>query len=330
MKKYIQETVRSVRSGVLDPVYFLNGDDFFLQTYFIEAVENAMSKIATPERIFLVPEPGGYDDFILQLHSIPLFPQPKLFVLQNPAQIKGKNREELLTYCHSPNPDNCLIIIFDKYDPQNKLIRALSKLVGSINSSPPFSDTLGSWVNFFLKERGLTATQDAIDRLLDLSGDSLYHITNEIQKITLGLGHRTKIDEDDVLRYAGWKRSYYPRHFLDAVGHRQFKKAVQIGKSLLNHGSDISKIISLLTNMFLELLFRQLDNRRKLKNDFQEVWLGRMEKKRLPLYLKNYDRKEIQHTLRILARADQKVKTTGNEEFSILIPLLFRIVVRYA
>jgi len=330
MKKDLQETIRIIQSGKLDPVYFLNGDDFFLQNYFIDIVEKAMAKTAEPERIYMIPEPGAYDQIIREINGISLFPQPKLFVLQNPTQIKGKNREELLDYCHSPNLDNCLIIIFDKFDPQKKIIKELSKQIGVINTSPPFPERLESWVKLLLKEQGVSISQNALDRLLEFSGDSLYHVANEIQKITLGLGDRTKIVEDDVLRHVGWKRSYYPWHFLDAVGERRFNQAVLIGKSLLNHGSDISKIISLLTTLFLELLLRQLDDQRKWKKDFQEFWLSRMTKQRLPRYQKKYKKTEIQQILRALAQVDRKVKTSGSNGVFILIPLMYRIIMNYA
>lgn len=330
MKKNYRETVNSIQAGKIDQVYFLNGDDFFLQNYFIKEVEKALAKTAQPERIFLVPEAGEYGRVVQELNSISLFPQPRLFVLYNPIQIKGKNREELLAYCKSPNPDNCLVIVIDKYDPQRKIIKDLSGIVGSINTSSPFPERMAGWVNFFLKENNVTATGDAVDRLLELSGDSVYHLANEIQKIILGLGDRTTVVEEDVLRYAGWRRNYFPWHFLDAVGNRSFDQAVLIGKSLLDQGSDVSLLISLLTTLFQELLFKQLDNSEGKSREFKVFWLSRPIKQRLPNYQKRYTKIELQRIFRILARADRKVKSSGGDVNSILIPLIYRITIKDA
>lgn len=326
MRKSLIEATGTVKSGKIEPVYFLNGDDFFLQHFFIDEVEKGLKKKKSkPERVYLVPEVDDHDAILRELDAVSLFPQPKLFVLQNPVRITGKNREELLSYCQSPNPDNCLVIIIDKYDPRGKLIKDLSRTVGRINTSAPFPEKMGSWVNYLLKEYNLTATDDAIDRLLELSGDSVYHLYNEMQKIALGVEQGSDIEEEDVVRYAGWKRSYFPWQFLDAVGTRNYVDALLIGKRLLEQGSDISSLVAFLTGLFQALLFSHMDDGNRNGKQLQVFWLSHQVRRRLPRYRKLYDRDRIHGVLRLLASADRRVKSSGGDPNSILIPLIYRV-----
>ena len=325
MKTTYRQTLRSVQSGKLAPVYLLMGDDFFLQDFLIGQIEKTMSTEAQPDRVWLTPEGGDYDRIPQELNAVSLFPEPKLFILRNPLQIRGRPREELLAYCRSPNQDNCLVIIIDKYDPQKKLIKELSRPVPSVNCSPPFPEEMAQWVSFFLKQHRMTATDEAIDRLIELSGDSVFHIANEIDKIVLGLGDQDVVQETDVERYAGWRRRFSPRHLLDAVGNRNFDQAVVVGKSLLNHGSDISMLISQLTSVFQGLMFRYQDKGVNQTRSLPELWLNRYVRGRLPEYQKHYTVNDVERTFRILANADRRVKSQGNDSLAVLIPLVYRI-----
>ena len=42
--------------------------------------------------------------------------------------------------------------------------------------------------------------------LIELAGDSLAHLDNEIEKICLIIGNRSAIEIKDVERFSGWER----------------------------------------------------------------------------------------------------------------------------
>ncbi|MEE9166291.1 MAG: DNA polymerase III subunit delta [Candidatus Neomarinimicrobiota bacterium] len=325
MGKNLIEAVKTVKSGRIDPVYFLNGDDFFLQHFFIQELEKTLKKESDPEKLYLDPDEGDYPSILMELNTVSMFPEPKLFILRNPGTIAGKNRKEFLDYCRSPNRDNCLVIVIDKYDPRVKLVKELSHIVGSITVSTPFPEKIGIWVDYFLKQFNLTATDDAIDSLLELSGDSVFHLYNEMQKIALGVEESSVIEKEDVIRYAGWKRSYFPWQLLDAIGEQNLDDALLIGKRLLDQGLEVSVLISLMTTMFQELLFSHMEDGSGKGNVHQFLWLSSKVKKKLPQYKRVYSRIRINRIFRHLAYADERVKSSGGDPTVILIPLIYRI-----
>lgn len=117
----------------------------FCRAFFIEEIEKSFGKEDSVEKFFEVPDSGDFDRILSELSSASLFVQKKLFILQNPTQIKGKNRDLFLAYCDSPDTTNCLIIIVDKYDPKNKLVKTLTKKLGVISTSPPFPEKMAGW-----------------------------------------------------------------------------------------------------------------------------------------------------------------------------------------
>ncbi|MDP6457091.1 MAG: DNA polymerase III subunit delta [Candidatus Marinimicrobia bacterium] len=326
MRKYLRKTIDKIRAGQVDPVYFLNGDDFFLQSIFIEEIERSLGKDETVEKSFEVPNSGDFDRILAELNSASLFVQKRLFVLQNPTQIKGKSRELFLAYCDSPNPINCLVIIIDKYDPQNRLVKSLAGKVGVISSSPPFPEKMAGWARFLMKKNDFSATDEAIDTLIALSGDSVYHLNNEIEKIKLSIGELSTIEEADVLKHSGWVRNFYPWHFVDAIGRRDFGKTVKIGKNLMDQGRDISSLISLMTTLFQELLFRRIDSSGEKEKDRQWFWLSSQVRKRLNQYEKEYGKERLPHIFRLLGAADEKVKSMKINPEAILVPLVYKVV----
>ena len=52
----LRENIASIRNGHIEPVYFLNGDDYFLQTFFIEEIIKELSSDQLIEKNFFSGE----------------------------------------------------------------------------------------------------------------------------------------------------------------------------------------------------------------------------------------------------------------------------------
>ncbi len=329
MRKYLRKTIDEIRAGQIDPVYFLNGDDFFLQNLFMEEIEKSLSKEEAVEKVFEVPDSGDFNRILSELNSGSLFVQKRIIILQNPTQIKGKNRDLFLAYCDSPNPTNCLIIVIDKWETKNALVKALTEKVGVISSSPPFPEKMAGWARFLMNRSDLKATDEAIETLIELSGDSVYHLNNEIEKIKLSMDERTAVEKGDVLKHSGWKRNFYPWHFVDAIGRRDFGSSVKIGKNLMDQGRDISSLISHMTTLFQELLFRCMDASGKKEKEKQWFWLSSQVRKQLSQYEKGYRKSELPQIFRLLRVADETVKSMSIDPETILVPLVYKVIKRH-
>ena len=257
MKKVL-EAIPSIRSGKIAPVYLLNGNDFFLQKYFVDEVDSVLSKNGQFEKYHYISDIDDFQLILNELYSVPLFPQKKLIIYRNPTAKKKKAMNELLAYCKDPNQNNCLILIIDKFDQKSVIINKLSKYTVTVNTSSPFTNEMKDWVKIIALKHSIKMTPKAVDMLIETAGDSVYHLANEIQKFSIGLKEYEKVTETTVAKFSGWDRNYFPWHFLDAVGNKDFNASITRAKNLIYQGMDSVGVVSLMTNLMQELLFQKM------------------------------------------------------------------------
>ncbi|MFQ6607285.1 MAG: DNA polymerase III subunit delta [Fidelibacterota bacterium] len=327
MKFGYREMIKEIQSGDVKPVYFLNGSDFYMQNYFVQEVEKSLeSRFGSLSKVSLIPSVRDVADILQDLQSIPLFPEPKLYIIRNPSVFRDSSRRELLAYCRSPKSDNFLILIIDEVDRRKKLNVQLEKIVGKIFTSSPPDYKMSKWINFLFKQKGLRATESAIESLQELAGDTVYHAANEIEKISLGVNKGFTISEKEVYQYAGWNRNYIPGDFQDAVGSRNLLLSYQIGINLLESGTKLTALISYLTNLFLEMNYRNLSKNSEKYYHKREPWLSNSVRNKMPQYQALYHQKEIRAIFNLLLKADKDIKNSVAEDDRILISLLYRII----
>ena len=327
-QKSLRKTVDEMREGNVEPVYFLNGDDYFLQSLFVDEVMVALTKDEPPEKIYFSAESVDYTAAVADLFSGSLFGGQKLVIFHNPIRMSGKTKDDFFDYCRQPNNDNSLILILDKVDGRSAFTKNLSKIVPPINTSPPFPNKMADWIEFLLKKNGLSATTAAKELLLELSGDSVYHIANEIEKIKIGLSEDSEIEESHVAEYCGWEREYFPWYLSDAAGSKNLHNSILIGKSLIHHGVDVVSMVAQLATLFQELYLMSLPNGED--SDLPRTgWLNQILTRKLPIYFNNFSQNELEQIVKALGEADRNIKTGKGSGETLLVPLLHRIAVGY-
>lgn len=322
--KSLRTAVDQLREGTVEPVYFLNGDDYFLQTLFVDEVTKALATDQPPEKSFLATESVDYASVVADLSTGSLFGGRKLTILHNPPRTSSKARDDFLAYLRAANREHCLVVIQDKVERRSAFFKQLSAVVAPVNTSSPFPDKMAGWISFLMKRSGLTASGNAIDLLLELSGDSLYHIANDIEKIKIGLPEGANIEAHHVQSFCGWKRKFFPWNLSDAVGERDLNRSILIGRSLVTHGVEVTSLIAQLATLFQELLLMSLPQGEEGAGP-RTGWLNKILTRKLPSYVNNFSKDELERSVKALGQADRDIKTGRSSGEAVLIPLLHRI-----
>ena len=84
------------------------------------------------------------------------------------------------------------------------------------------------WLTDYLKSQDFTMTPKAIQLLTEHLGNDLSRIVNELEKLTLNIGQRKSITEDDIEKYVGVSKEYNAFEFQDAVAQRNFSKSIKM------------------------------------------------------------------------------------------------------
>lgn len=317
----INDVFNSFKRGELQQIYFLLGDDYFLHEYLIQKLEKLIFSQKDTHREILIPEDMGQSEIIDRLMQADLFSASKLFVLRNPQLLRGKYRDELFQFCNNPIANHYLVIILDDFNSKLSLTQKLKTILKPIDCRSPFENKLRSWAKRFFDDQGIDAPPSVIQEVLDMSGDSVYHIYNQIEKICIGLDDKDILTPEYVRKFGGWNREFKMWEFLNAVGQKDLSKALIIGNDLISRNNFMT-LIPNLTSLFQELLYIKMENgTSKVFSGFIPLTNG--VKNKLPSHGKKYTKKEIENTLAILGDIDRSIKTSSENNESLLTRFLF-------
>ena len=147
-----KESIQLLEKDNIKPIYFLMGEDKYLQQLFSERLANILFNNEPILKTMLIPDEMKSNDIIDHLTSTDLFSNKKLFLLRSPSALKGKSRDELLEYCRNPINGHFLIILQDEYGVRNKFLSSLVEIVNPISCSTPFDNEMIYWAKLFFRE----------------------------------------------------------------------------------------------------------------------------------------------------------------------------------
>ena len=319
------ELLRDVKKGNIDPVYFLLGGDYYLQNLIINEISKTIFKEIKQDKTFLFPDEMKSEDIINKITQNDLFSSKKLLVIRNPGSLRNKARLDFLSYCKNPMINNCLIIIEDDFSDRKSITKELKKINNTVSVQTPFPNEMRKWTKFILLEKQLNFQEEIIDIIVEIAGDSLFHIYNEIEKMSLNVDNNDELTKDFIDQTSGWRMQYRRWQFFQSLGKRDLDKSLILGLSLLNQGNSMISLMYPLTAFFQELLF--LKKRRgtfSLKNSY--IPLPPSVIKQIPQIANRFNKEEIEYALTILGKIDQRLKTTNLSDEALFSNFLFSIL----
>ena len=317
----IRNAVIDIRNGKKSPLYIFNGNDYYLQSLLIDELVNFSTNHGATEKTFFSSDSYNLSSLILNLKMDSLFKTNKLYILNNPSRILGKEKDDLITYCKNPNSNHTLVFLFDKIQNKSVSFSSFSKFFTSVNTSTPFPNKINSWLDYILKKNKVTASFEAKNLLIEFYGDSLYHLSHQIEKIILNNDSNNEISEESIIEFSGWKKNYYPWHLLDSVGNKKLDQSITICNSLLEQGIEPLLILNQLIILFIEIYFSYSNN----QDNSKIGWLNKIIQNNIPKYLNNYNKNEIEKLLKVLLKFDKMMKSSSISKKYLIINLLFKI-----
>tara|TARA_A100001037_G_scaffold306813_1_gene355992 strand:- start:3898 stop:4872 length:975 start_codon:yes stop_codon:yes gene_type:complete len=321
----VKDAINDLKSGLLKPIYFLKGGDQFLQSFFIDKISRYFFNDQPENKYFLVPDEIKGKEIIDRLTITDLFATKTLFILKNPQQLKGKVNDDLLEYCKFPNENNILVLTNDDWTKKAAFLTQIEKLLDPIDVQTPFSSKLKKWANYFFKERQKSVHPTIINITVEMAGDSLMHLQNEIDKICLWVGDRDDITLNDIEKFSGWKREYQRWEFLLAFGEKDYERTLSLGKTIITSNDSMISLIYPLTAMFQEMLYVKMKNG-TFTDSRSYMPIPPSVKKKIPQFSKGFSRKKLEFALNQLGQIDKRKKTTISSDETELIQFIGHVI----
>jgi DNA polymerase III subunit delta len=87
---------------------------------------------------------------------------------------------------------------------------------------------LQGWLKSYVAEAGLQMNEKSLALLADHVGADLGRLVNEIEKVTVNLGSKKTITEDDIEKYVGVSKEYNAFELNNALAKKDLAKALRI------------------------------------------------------------------------------------------------------
>ena len=319
----IKDILTELKKDVVRPLYYIKGPDYFLQNFFINYLTNTIFKDSNADKIILLPDEMSGSEIIHRLTSQDLFSAKKLFILRSPQKIKGKANSELVNFCKNPVLNHVLVLISDDWS-SSATLKKIEKFIEPIDTQTPFENEIKKWARYLFKKNGKTLEPKGIDILVKNSGDSLSHLNNEIEKICISSGDRDIIDVEDIKKFSGWKREHKRWEFLNALGKRNYKDSIIIGKTLIANQESMISLLYPLTYMFQEILFEKIKNG-TFNNHRSYIPIPPSIKNNIGQFAKFFSYEEVESIIIQLGNIDKKQKSVMSIDESDLIQLISNV-----
>ncbi|MFC1484621.1 DNA polymerase III subunit delta [Candidatus Neomarinimicrobiota bacterium] len=314
------DAIRQVMSDVIQPVYLLAGGDPFYEDFFAKEVAKRFLPAEGNKVIYSLDDDLA-DTVLAELGAYHLFQTRQMAVIRQVQRISGAARDELMAYIQKPNPDRCVILVIEEYQPKKGIQKGIGQMIPIIDARPPFPDKLCSWANYYAKLKDFTIQPDALDLLVDFAGDSAGHLISELEKIFSSLKDTQTVTREIVEDQVVPAKSFQLWHLQEAVADRNTENVLRITASLVENGMPSTRIINALATLFCQLLFVYTSS----TSYGVYTGLNSPVTAKLKKMMKIYTFREIEYIIPLLLSKDRELKTTGVKEEPVIIGLVASI-----
>lgn len=232
MAKYTYDTLMSeLKSGVYRPVYYLMGEEgYFTDRITGYIMDNALTEV---ERDFNLTVYYGLDTdidtIVTAAKRFPMMAERQVIVVKEAQMLK--NLDSLLFYLQSPQPTTVLVFAHKNgsIDKRKKVATELERTGVVLDSKKLRDDQLPSFINSYLREKGLVADNKSVLMIKESIGADLSRLAGEIDKLAIALPQGEKaITPELVEEHIGISKEYNNFELQNALVNKDILKANKI------------------------------------------------------------------------------------------------------
>ena len=239
-------------------IYLLMGEE----SYFIDQVADRLTATILDEaaRAFNQITVYGRDSDAGQIvnlcRQMPMMGQYEVVIVKEAQQLKGIDRLSL--YTQKPSPTTILVICHKEknVDKRSAFYKGCAANGVVLESVRPRDYEIASWLQLFIRRRGLEIDAKALSMLTDHLGTDISKIANELQKLTVSLPEGTKrISDRDIEANIGISKDFNNFELCKAVVTRDMNRALMIADHFARNPKENPLLLTVMAlfNQFRDL-----------------------------------------------------------------------------
>ena len=204
------------------PVYWLEGEE----PYYIDMVMNHAEHniLNESEAGFNLTVFYGRDtDWATVVNACmryPMFAERQVVLLKEAQYMK--EIEKLENYVSKPLASTVFVVSYKdkKVDGRSKFSKVLKEKGELLSTKKLYDNQLPEWTTQMITRHGLSISQKALLLLVDHIGNDLNRLQNEVEKLSVNLGSRKNITEEDIETFIGISKEFNVFELQDAIAQK--------------------------------------------------------------------------------------------------------------
>lgn len=226
----VEKIMSDWKKGLYKPVYWLEGEE----EYFIDKLVNYAEHQILPESessfnltVFYGRE-ASWPDVINACRRYPMFAERQVVLLKEAQHMR--DIEKLEPYIEHPAPTTIFVVSYKekKVDGRTKFAKTLKDKTVFFSTKKIYDSQLPEWTQDLIKSKDLTISPKGLALLVDHIGNDLNRIENEIEKMSVNLGKRKSITEDDIEEFVGVSKDFNVFELQSALARKDLAKSIRI------------------------------------------------------------------------------------------------------
>ncbi|MEI9809181.1 MAG: DNA polymerase III subunit delta [Bacteroidota bacterium] len=226
----VEKIIAEWKKGVFKPVYWLEGDEeYFLDKAVDYAEHHILSESdASFNLSIFYGRDANWADVINACRRYPMFAERQVVLLKEAQQMR--DIEKLEAYVENPLSSTVFIIAYKnkKIDGRTKFAKTIKEKAVLISTKKMYDNQLPEWTQELIASKGLSISPKGLALLVDHIGNDLTRIDNEVEKISVNLGKKKNITEEDIEEFVGVSKEFNVFELQSALAKKDLAKAIRI------------------------------------------------------------------------------------------------------
>lgn len=179
-----------------------------------------------------------------ELRTISMWGDRRVVIVETADDFVSNNRAALERYVNSPAKKSVLILTVGKWPKNTKLAKLVAKVGVAVECSELKGAALTRWLVASARDEfGKQLSSDAATLMVNLAGNQLGMLTQELGKLASYVGENTRITPDDVRKLVGGWKAETTWTMINAVRDAKMDIAFECLEKLLIAGEAPQRIL---------------------------------------------------------------------------------------
>lgn len=334
-----EDVLKDLKNGKYAPIYFLQGEEPF----YIDQILGYIEKNAIDEsqrgfnQVVLYGKDVDTGTVISNARRFPMMGDRQVVIVKEAQELKDLTKAESVklmeAYLQHPLPSTILVFghKYKKVDGRSSLAKSFDKYAVLVTSDKMYDNKLPAWILGYVKEKGFSIHDKAVQMLADNIGNNLERLGNEIDKVLINFKDKGEIDPATIQKHVGISKDFNVFELQKALAVRDILKVNQIVNyfSANPKSNPIIPIVASLFGYFTKLMLIHHSKDKSERHLASTIGVHEFVLKEYLMAARNYSLPKVIDNIHHIRQADLQSKGIDSgamSEGEILKELTFKLM----